>query len=91
MVGFGENYISPFAIALNATNQQIAFLASMPQLLSSLFQLLAAKITDLIKNRKKIILWGVIIQALVWLPLFYIPFIKRQKLSDCFFFKPLIF
>ena len=78
MVGFGENYISPFAIALNATNQQIALLASIPQLLSSLFQLIAAKITDLVKNRKKIILYGVLIQALIWLPLFYIPFITKN-------------
>jgi len=78
MVGFGENYISPFAIALNATNQQIALLASIPQLLSSLFQLLSAKVTDLIKNRKKIILWSVIIQALIWFPLFYIPFITKN-------------
>jgi MFS family permease len=78
MVGFGENYISPFAIALNATNQQIALLASMPQLLSSLFQLLSAKLTDLIKNRKKIIIWGVIIQALIWFPLFYFPFLTKN-------------
>ena len=74
MAGFGENYISPFAIALNATNPQIALLVSVPLLLASLFQLVAAKVIDLYKKRKNIILWVALIQSLIWLPLFLIPF-----------------
>lgn len=80
MAGFGENYISPFAIALNATNPQIALLVSVPLLLASLFQLVAAKVIDLYKKRKNIMLWVALIQSLIWFPLFLIPFLTKNIL-----------
>jgi len=86
MFGFGENYVSPFAIALNATNPQIAFLVSLPQLLSSLFQLVSARITDWYKNRKNLVLWGVFIQALIWFPLFIVPFLTKNVVFLIIFF-----
>ncbi len=78
MWGFGEHYVAPFALALNATSPQIAFLTSIPQLLSSLFQLISAKVTDLFKNRKTLVMWSVLIQALIWFPLFLIPFFTQN-------------
>lgn len=74
MYGFGETYITPFAVALKATAQQIGFLSSIPTLLSSFFQLYAGKVTDRLKNRKKITLISVFLQAIVFLPLLLIPF-----------------
>lgn len=75
MYGFGESYITPFAVALKATAQQIGFLASVPMLLSSFFQLHAAKVTDKIKNRKKVTLFSIFLQAIMYLPMLLIPFI----------------
>ncbi|PIO03475.1 hypothetical protein COT48_04690 [Candidatus Woesearchaeota archaeon CG08_land_8_20_14_0_20_47_9] len=71
--GFGDNYVSPFAIFLGATNMQIGLLRSVPRLLGALFQLLAAEITDRLKKRKRIILTAVLIQALCWLPMLLLP------------------
>ncbi len=78
MAGFGETYIVPFALALKATNQQIAMLSSVPQLLGSVFQLFSAKVLTIVKTRKKIINYSVFLQALVWLPTFFLPFFFRE-------------
>ncbi len=73
-----NTYVTPFAIALKATNTQIAFLSSMPRLLSSLMQLFTADVVQRFKNRKKLILLGVLLQALCWFPLFILPFIFKS-------------
>lgn len=71
MVGFGENFISPFAIFLKATASQLALLSSLPQLFGSLSQLFTPKFIELFKSRKKIVSIGVLLQALMWLPILY--------------------
>ena len=73
--GAGESYISPFAIFLNASNTQIGLLASIPLLLGACFQFVSVKVLDLLQKRKKVILLGAGLQALVWIPLFWLPFI----------------
>jgi MFS family permease len=78
MFGFGESYVSPFAIALKATDPQIAFLSSIPQLASSISQLFAAKVTDVYKKRKQIILISTLVQSLIFFPLFIIPFLTKN-------------
>lgn len=77
MAGIGEGYISPFAIFLKATNFQIGFLASIPQLLGALVQLISVNILNRVKNRMTVILTGVISQALTWIPILLLPFIFR--------------
>ncbi|MBI3802656.1 MAG: MFS transporter [Nitrospirae bacterium] len=67
MSGAGESYFSAFAIFLKATNPQIALLASLPQLIGAFFQFISVKLLNFLKSRKKIILCGVIGQALAWL------------------------
>lgn len=83
MNGFGRDYLSTFAVALNATNTHLAFLNSLPTLISSIFQLYAAKITDYTGERMKIILKAIFYQALNWLPLFLLP-VLFQKYSMVF-------
>jgi len=75
MYGFGETYITAFAVALKATSQQIGFLASFPRFLAALFQLHAAKVTDQSESRKKITIISVFLQALMFLPILLIPFL----------------
>jgi len=73
MEGFGTRYITPYAIALGASNFLIGLLASLPQLLGNLAQL---PIPGLMKNtsRKKLLLTSVFLQAFLWLPILIIGF-----------------
>ena len=66
-VSFGERFIQPFAIAINSSNSVVAMFSSITGLLGPLSQLFSAKAFEG-KSRKKIILKGVLIETLMWLP-----------------------
>ncbi len=68
MDGFGIRYITPYALALGATNPQIALLSSFPGFIGNFFQLLTLHLMNK-SSRKKIILWCISTQAMLWLPL----------------------
>lgn len=86
MFGFGEQYISPFAIKLGASNSEIGFLSSIPTFISSIFQILGAKLTDNWRNRKKVVLLAVFIQILILMPLFIIPLLTKNVILLIVFF-----
>lgn len=71
--GAGESYLSPFAIFLNASNTQIGLLASVPLLLGACFQFVSVQVLNRLQKRKKVILLGAGLQALLWIPLFSLP------------------
>ncbi|HLD35304.1 MAG TPA: MFS transporter [Planctomycetota bacterium] len=75
MGGFGDSKIGYFAIFLNASNPLIAFLAAFPPVIGTLTQLISVKILDRSGKRKPLILPGVIINMLMWLPIFLLPFL----------------
>ena len=75
MIGVGEQYVSPYAISLNATSSQIGLLSSLPPLAGAIFQLFSPKTIDWMKSRKNVVLIAVFIQALMWLPILFIPFL----------------
>lgn len=79
MFGFGETFMSPFAVALKATAPQMAMLASLPHLLSSTIQPLTVNLVDSLRQRKRIVLAGVMLQSLIWLPLFCLPVLFRTR------------
>lgn len=79
MFSFGDSFIKPFAIALNATNVEIATLTSAPHLVGSLIQPFAANLIDRLRVRKRIVLTTVLLQALMWLPLFGLPLLMRTR------------
>lgn len=64
--GFGLRNISPYAIALNASNSMMSLLISIPSFLGNLSQLLTY---NLLRNRsrKRVIVTGVFLQAFFWL------------------------
>lgn len=78
MQGFGQSYISAFAIALKASTTMIGVLSSLPDLIGALFQLFATSIVEKLGSRKKIILVCAFFQALLWLPLFLVPAIFQK-------------
>lgn len=68
MSGMGTDYIGPFAIALNASNSQIGLLSSIPGLISPISQIFGSKLMEKYP-RKKIVYLGVVLQALMWIPI----------------------
>ncbi len=73
MAGFGDTYISPFAIFLKASDQAIALLSTMPAIIGALAQMLGAAIVDRRGRRLPFVVGVVAAQALMFLFLFFIP------------------
>ncbi|MBN1823946.1 MAG: MFS transporter [Endomicrobiales bacterium] len=81
MFGFGDTYFNAYAIFLKATNFQMGLLTALPGLVSSLFQLRTPELTEKV-GRLRTMLGGVFFQALMYLPILFIPFvIFRDKAS----------
>jgi MFS family permease len=68
MDGFGLRYITPYALAVGANNNQIGILSSLPSLLGNLSQIFSLKIMNF-WTRKKIVHLAVLLQTLMWLAL----------------------
>lgn len=64
--GFGMRYITPYALQLGATNAHIGFLSSLPSLLGNFSQLFTSKVIEKF-SRKKVVVRGALIQAIMWL------------------------
>lgn len=75
MSGFGEGYISPFAIFLKASNILIGFLAAIPPVIGTIAQLVSVNILDRSGKRKSLVIPGIVIQMMMWLPIFFLPLI----------------
>ena len=73
MAGAGGTYFSAFALFLKATTAQVGMLSSLPPLIGSFSQLLSAWLGQIIGQRRRIILIGVYLQALSWIPLMLLP------------------
>jgi MFS family permease len=73
MDGFTTPFIAPYALFLKASNMVISLLASVPDLLASIFQLSAIKANEVFKSRKPLIVVSVFLQSLLWLPMLLIP------------------
>ncbi|MEK6934962.1 MAG: MFS transporter [Nanoarchaeota archaeon] len=84
MVGSGDTYLNPFAIALKATNTQISLLSSLPNLLSSIFQIKAPLLIEKFKKRKKLVSLFVFLHSLMWIPIILTPFLFPKTLAVWF-------
>jgi MFS family permease len=71
-VGAGETYFSAFALFLRATAPQVALLSTLPPLLASLAQLVSAWLGRFV-GRRRLVLVGCALQALLWLPILLVP------------------
>lgn len=71
-VGAGETYFSAFALFLRATAPQVALLATLPPLLGSSAQVISAWVGGYV-GRKRVVLAGCALQALLWLPILLVP------------------
>ena len=75
MAGLTQNYITPYALAMDATTTQIGFLTAIPYLAMILMQLVAPTLAERAGSRKRFILAGAFLHSLIWLPILLIPFI----------------
>lgn len=78
MDGAGLRYITPYALSIGANNTQIGLLTSIPSLLGNLSQLLTPKAIEK-TSRKKIILTGVLLQAIMWIPIIILGYLFFYK------------
>jgi MFS family permease len=77
-VGAGETYFSAFALFLRATAPQVALLSTLPPLLGSLAQIFSAWLGSYNVGRKRLVLAGCVVQALLWLPILLVPLLFPQ-------------
>ena len=78
LLSAGISFIVPFAVFLGATPLEIGFLAAFPALFGSWSQLLAVKFLEKFKSRKWPIVIFIAIQALLFVPIAFIPFIFKE-------------
>ncbi len=64
-----DNYMTPFALCLGATNPQIGLLIAIPNLLGAIFQTFAVEAVHKIGSRLKLVVHNVGLQALMLLPI----------------------
>jgi MFS family permease len=73
--GLTGAYITPFALSMQATTQQIGFLTSLPNFMNMLTALFTPMISERLGSRKTLLVSSVFVQALMWLPMLLIPYI----------------
>lgn len=69
MVGFGDTYVSAYAIFLGADNAQLGILSALPPFLAGLSQLLTVRLMKRVPSRRKLLCSLVFIQALFFIPM----------------------
>ncbi|MBI2541194.1 MFS transporter [Candidatus Woesearchaeota archaeon] len=74
MDGMTASFLTPFAIALNASVNMIAALTYVPQLLGAVFQLFTSKLVEILKDRRNILVASSFMHAVLWIPLLIIPY-----------------
>jgi MFS family permease len=71
-VGAGETYFSAFALFLKASAPQVALISTLPPLLASSAHIFSAWAGQHF-GRRRIVLLGCALQALLWLPILLVP------------------
>jgi MFS family permease len=79
MLGLTQNYITPFALTMKATTQQIGFLTSVPNFTMAAAQFAAPALSERIGSRKGFILPLVVMHALMWLPILLVPYLFQTR------------
>ena len=74
MWGFGEAFVGPFAVFLKASDFSMSLLCTLPLVLGALSQLFGGWLVERLGRRRPVMSISALIQAFVYLPLFWIPF-----------------
>lgn len=79
MLGLTQNYITPYALTMKATTQQIGLLTGVPNFTMAAVQFIAPGLSERIGSRKSFILPMVLMHALMWLPILLIPYLLKTN------------
>jgi hypothetical protein len=71
--GSGEQYLSAFALLLQASPFQLSLLSALPQLIGTVAQVASVKLLRWFPDRKALILAGTVGQAFAWIPILLSP------------------
>jgi MFS family permease len=74
MEAFTTNFITPFALSMQAGTTFISIIATLPALIASFGQLIVNTLLKISSRRKLWIVVGALLQAISWIPLAIIPF-----------------
>jgi MFS family permease len=75
MLGLTQNYITPYALTMKASIQEIGLLTSVPNFTMAAVQFAAPTLSERAENRKGFILPMAVMHALMWLPILLIPYL----------------
>ncbi len=81
VMGFGDNYIVAFAVALQTSSFLIGILCSVPGFLASLAQLWDATLVRRFKSRKALVLVFAALQGLMFLPMLGLTFVHSASVG----------
>ncbi len=73
--GSGEQYLSAYALLLQANAFQLSLLSALPQVIGTAAQLASVKLLRVFPDRKALIRTGTIGQGLAWIPIVLLPLI----------------
>ena len=79
MSGLTGNYVTPYALTMQASTQQIGYLSSIPSFANMLVLLVAPFLSERAGSRKSLVLPAVLAQALMWLPILAIPYLFNSN------------
>ena len=74
--GSGQQYLSAFALILQASPFQLSVLSALPHLIGTGAQLVSVKLLQWFPNRKALIFSGTVGQAFVWIPIVLLPVVS---------------
>ena len=81
VMGFGDNFIVAFAVAIQTSSFLIGILCSVPGFLASLAQLWDATIVRKMKSRKAVVITFALLQGLMFLPMLALAFIHNSSVG----------
>jgi len=76
---FGTHYLSPFAIAINASSSAVAILSSVTGLLGPISQIFSSKLIEK-KPRKKVVTKFTLLESLSWLTFVIVGFLFAKNI-----------
>lgn len=91
MVGFGESFFVAYALLLKATTLQVGLLSALPQALGALLQFFSNALIRAFGSRKKLVMSGSLLQALMYVPVALIFFSGEWRVWHLLFFVCLYF
>lgn len=91
MIGFGESFFVPYAVFMKASAFQVGLLSSLPQALGALLQVFSNWLIRGLASRKRLVVSGGALQALMLLPIAFVFFFGELKIPYLILFACLYF